>query len=352
MPITQHPITPAQTDIGLDGLNDVEISTPPVNGDVLTFNDSSSTWRPLASGGYLFQVGAFTNPGHYHYALMTMVQAQVLIQGTNPAVAVADPSQPSVVITSAVNGSVSPHTHDLTVFFDYMNHKFIVGNITNNTGPDLPHAAFLVADGDSAPSLLTSIVTYNPPQAMFVMRSAIADMQYYGAYSAVLGSGSAEWSGFFNQTPGQFRAGSTFPNAFGANLPISEGSPSDGNFIGTSSAGTKVACEMVVNFDPAQEVFVGYYATGAAPYSSTAPFASSQTFFASASYGVYTVGYGGVGNTGSLPQWVIGDVIGVAYNSSTARIFFFQNGVLVGSPSGQGVINSGGYIVCGAYSQA
>lgn len=91
---------------------------------------------------FIFQVGT---PGplpgtHLHYATMLTSVAQSLISGTDPAVAVADPSQPSVVLTSS---STNSHTHDITVFFDHEMHAFVVTDITSNHG----HVGSVVGDG-------------------------------------------------------------------------------------------------------------------------------------------------------------------------------------------------------------
>ena len=92
---------------------------------------------------FIFQVGV-PSAAHQHYATMLRSQAETLILTTDPSVPVADPLQPSVVLTSVSNGSPA-HTHDLTIHHDYTNHTFIVSNISNN-GLD-NHVSFVVGDG-------------------------------------------------------------------------------------------------------------------------------------------------------------------------------------------------------------
>jgi hypothetical protein len=141
----------------LDSLTDVNTAGAVLN-DALVYNGAN--WLPgtIQGGGFLFQVGVppTANPTHYHWALMTMAQAEMLIQTTNPANNVADISQPSVVITSSSNGSILAHTHDITVFFDYFNHTFIVTDVTNNPPPgysDVVHVGYLV--GGPPPAIVT-----------------------------------------------------------------------------------------------------------------------------------------------------------------------------------------------------
>lgn len=81
---------------------------------------------------FMFQVGV-PDSGHIHYASLTKPQAESLIHNTSSTIPVADPLQPYVVITTESNGnSGDNHIHDLTVYFDYVNHTFIVTNISNN----------------------------------------------------------------------------------------------------------------------------------------------------------------------------------------------------------------------------
>jgi hypothetical protein len=128
----------------LFGLDDVDIPATPTDGRFLQYSTANSAWVEAdlpPGGGFLFQVGAVA-ASHYHYALLTQAQAQSLIQSTDPTVPVADPTQPSVVISSAENQG---HQHDVTVFFDYTNHTFIATDVTANH--PVPHVAFVVGDG-------------------------------------------------------------------------------------------------------------------------------------------------------------------------------------------------------------
>lgn len=120
---------------------------------------------PAGGGGggpdniFIFQVGASVAGDHIHYATMLTSDAQSLIHNTDPAVAVGDVSQPSIVLTTEVN---SGHTHDITVVFDYEKHAFVVTNITN-TGTHT-HEALVVGDGP---------VRYNTTQDVVEYRSAL-----------------------------------------------------------------------------------------------------------------------------------------------------------------------------------
>ena len=94
---------------------------------------------------YLFQVRV-PDSGHIHYAALSKEEAQELIHETRNNVPVADPSQPSVTITTESNGNPGDeHIHDLTIYFDYDNHTFIVTDISNNLLYN--HEAFLVGGG-------------------------------------------------------------------------------------------------------------------------------------------------------------------------------------------------------------
>lgn len=122
---------------------------------------------PAGGGGgggsdnvFIFQVGVPPPAGdHIHYATMLTSDAQTLIHGTNPLAPVGDVSQPSVVLTTEVN---SGHSHDITVFFDYEKHSFVVTNITNVSLHT--HEALVVGDGP---------VRYNTVQDVVEYRSAI-----------------------------------------------------------------------------------------------------------------------------------------------------------------------------------
>lgn len=131
------------------------------------FNDG--VWevqQQPTGGGYLFQVGAVANADHYHQAFLQITDAKALIQATNPYLAVGDVAQPSVVITSADNGNSNTHSHNLTVMFDYTNHKFIVTTISNNpNGNDTPHVAWMVGDIIPTPGAAYSVLTSDGPNA-------------------------------------------------------------------------------------------------------------------------------------------------------------------------------------------
>ena len=142
----------------IDSNQDIDLINFPVtpkNGDthIVQFNDSYVIYEYIDSWNekinksqsdtlYLFQVG-IPLATHIHYAPLTYSQAQYLIHNTTGNNPVADESQPFVVITTELNGNEdAEHTHDLTIYFDYENHTFIVTNITNN---DLDnHEAHLV----------------------------------------------------------------------------------------------------------------------------------------------------------------------------------------------------------------
>lgn len=121
---------------------------------------------PVDGSGFMFQVGAIMNADHYHYAMMSVADAQTLIQTTNPALPVGDVGQPSVVITSADNGNTSTHSHNLTVMFDYTNHKFVVTAISNNPyGGDTTHVAWMVGDTIPKPGTAYDVLTSDGPNA-------------------------------------------------------------------------------------------------------------------------------------------------------------------------------------------
>ncbi len=121
------------------------------NGGIYIWNGEE--YISVGGGGnndmYLFQVGV-PGSGHIHYAALSKTDAQDLIHETNSVIPVADEIQPSVIITTESNGNPGDeHIHDLTIHFDYVNHTFIVTDITNN---DLDnHEAHLVGGGSSAP---------------------------------------------------------------------------------------------------------------------------------------------------------------------------------------------------------
>jgi len=118
------------------------------------------------SAGFMFQVGTSFNTDHYHYAMLSMADAQMLVQTTTPLLPVGDVGQPSVVITSADNGNSSTHSHNLTVMFDYTNRKFIVTAISNNpNGGDTPHVAWMVGDIIPTPGAAYSVLTSDGPNA-------------------------------------------------------------------------------------------------------------------------------------------------------------------------------------------
>lgn len=104
-----------------------------------------------AAAAFVFQVGTPAS-GHFHPVEMSLQQARALVQGTTSFLPVADPSQPSVVLTSNPNSDPGnpQHTHDLTVFFDYVNHTFVVTDISNNGADN--HAAMLIGDGSGGAS--------------------------------------------------------------------------------------------------------------------------------------------------------------------------------------------------------
>ena len=82
---------------------------------------------------FTFQVGVPDN-GHIHYATLNKLDAEDLIHRTNSQLPVGDPLQPRGTITTETNGPVGdPHVHTLTIVFDYVNHTFVVIDITNNS---------------------------------------------------------------------------------------------------------------------------------------------------------------------------------------------------------------------------
>jgi hypothetical protein len=91
---------------------------------------------------------------------------------------------------------------------------------------------------------------------------------------------------------------------------------------------------------------VGYFTQGFGP-----PFDPNSmdggplsTYYTSSGF---LVGYGGgTGGTPNAPTWTTGDVIGMVYDSFSANVIFYKNGVNVGTVS---VVNSGGYTMCGLY---
>jgi hypothetical protein len=146
----------------IDAFTDVDTTTvAPVVDEVLKWNGSN--WIPGVGGGggFVFQVGAAIGTDHYHYALLTMAQAQFLIQNTFPVYPVADvANQPYFAIISDVNNSgYGPHSHVITVWFDYVNHSFIGTNVTSNH--PVPHVAYLVGDGSGGAAGLPSS-NFNP----------------------------------------------------------------------------------------------------------------------------------------------------------------------------------------------
>lgn len=81
---------------------------------------------------FVFQVGVPLD-GHIHYALLTKENVEYLVHNTDSNYAVASEFQPFVLISTEINGQENnEHFHELTVYFDYINHTFIVTNISNN----------------------------------------------------------------------------------------------------------------------------------------------------------------------------------------------------------------------------
>lgn len=149
----------------LDGLDDV-VLTAPTSGQVLSYNGTDWVNTASSGGGFMFQVGASMNTDHYHYAMLSMADAQMLVQTTTPLLPVGDVGQPSVVITSADNGNSTTHSHNLTVMFDYTNHKFVVTAISNNPfGFDTPHVAWMIGDTVPTPGAAYDVLTSDGPNA-------------------------------------------------------------------------------------------------------------------------------------------------------------------------------------------
>lgn len=147
---------------------------------------------------YLFQVG-IPDSGHIHYAALSKDEAQELIHETRNNVPVADPSQPSVIITTESNGNPGDeHIHDLTIFFDYVNHTFIVTDISNNEFYN--HEAHLIGTGYiqsvSDYMALRSLVGYTPDAII------IKDFTYVGpdgnVYTTLGGLFKKSYSGVEN----------------------------------------------------------------------------------------------------------------------------------------------------------
>ena len=98
---------------------------------------------------FAFQVGIPLS-GHIHYAVLPSLIAKDLVQNTDSLLPVGDSAQPFADITTEPNGDIGDvHQHVLTVCFDYINHTFLVVNITNNGAYN--HTAHLIAG--AVPSL-------------------------------------------------------------------------------------------------------------------------------------------------------------------------------------------------------
>ena len=117
-----------------DGTGGANVVLFEANSAVCPLPVAGADGRPGLDGvGVLFQVGA-TELAHYHGASITVAQAYCLING----------SVLEVVVTSQSAGD-NAHTHDLTIVFDAIAHKFIVTAITNN---DLNnHEAWAIGSG-------------------------------------------------------------------------------------------------------------------------------------------------------------------------------------------------------------
>lgn len=127
-----------------------------LNGHIYIWN--GLTYVSVSDTLFMFQVGV-PGSGHIHFAELSAIQAKELIHGTNTTFPVADPFQPFVIITTESNGTTGDeHVHDLTIHFDYVNHTFIVTDISNNLLYN--HEAHLVGAGGGVPNLTATQIAY------------------------------------------------------------------------------------------------------------------------------------------------------------------------------------------------
>lgn len=105
---------------------------------------------------------------HLHYATLSSTQAASMIAGTDISLPVASVGQPSVTLTTSAAGS-GPHTHVITVFYDYELHKFIVTNVATNHSGSMAHEGNVVGDGPVRyNSTIDAIEYYSTEQAGYI----------------------------------------------------------------------------------------------------------------------------------------------------------------------------------------
>lgn len=142
--MTQQKVKGRQVSVNLNDLTDVDAPAPDT-GNALVFDGNN--WVPATAEDtlFVFQVGV-PSFGHIHHATMSRANIEYLIHNTNSLDPVASGSQPFVVLTTEPNSNTGPqHTHDITVYFDYVSHSFVVTDITNNLLDN--HTAYVVGDG-------------------------------------------------------------------------------------------------------------------------------------------------------------------------------------------------------------
>lgn len=112
-------------------------------------NTARSAWVPIGSaggGGFVFQINPAMGPiAHTHTATLQLADAITMILGSDLTLPPLHVSQPSTVLTTNEPVFGAPHTHDITVMFDYEMHAFVVTNISDNVVDQ--HNGWLVGDG-------------------------------------------------------------------------------------------------------------------------------------------------------------------------------------------------------------
>jgi hypothetical protein len=301
------------------------------------------------STAFMFQVGV-PSSGHIHTATMSVQQAKNLIHGTWSSLPVGGAGQPSVVLRSYPNSETGNplHYHELTVYFDYVNHRFVVTNITNNTLDN--HIAIVIGDG--APSLPTQVVSIGtPPESpasTFVFRSLISEMSHYSTYQSYLNGYSAPWTGEFD--PSTALSGIVQNGPKDVYLDSAGATAILGTVKADATTPPELVCEFVLTQLPsnARGFYVGVFTQAYGP-----PYSPSQQYggplsswYSSENNGASIGGYGGASATG-LPTWQFNDVLGVVYNSTTSQVAFFRNGTLVGTANMSNNVDC--YPMCGIF---
>lgn len=156
-----------------------------ITGIISTWSSTLNTYVSTESSLLLFQVG-IPSAAHIHWAALTGNQAKQLIQNTNGTIPVADPLQPFVVVTTESNGNPGDeHVHDLTIYFDYVNHTFIVTDISNNVLDN--HEAHLIGAGGGVPNLVANQIAYGDGGGLMTSSSDLVVDDSGGAGSTKFG---------------------------------------------------------------------------------------------------------------------------------------------------------------------